>query len=325
MEREIVMNGKWARSKHLTGYLFISPWLIGLFVFILFPLVYSLILSFTDWNLLQTANFVGLSNYDKMVHDENFWAAIKVTLIYSVVSVPLAIVFGVLMAVLLNQKLPGIRLFRTIFYIPAVVSGVAVSMLWLWVFDPKYGIINTFLSWFAITGPQWLTDTRTALGSLILMSLWGIGGAMVIYLAGLQGIPRELYEAADVDGAPTIKKFWSITLPMLTPTIFFNLIMGIINSFQVFTQALVMTKGGPGNSTLFYVLYLYQNAFQFFKMGYASALGWVLFIIIVVLVLVLFQTSGRWVYYGGDTPEAEKKTKRSKKMVRRDEKRGGIA
>ncbi|MBP1990737.1 carbohydrate ABC transporter permease [Paenibacillus eucommiae] len=316
------MTGKWARSKHLTGYLFISPWLIGLLVFTLFPLVYSFVLSFTDWNILEKANFVGFSNYDKMAHDENFWAAIRVTFIYSAVSVPLGIIFGVLLAILLNQKLPGIRLFRTIFYLPAVVSGVAVSMLWLWVFDPNYGIINTFLSWFGITGPQWLSDTKTALGSLILMSLWSIGGAMVIYLAGLQGISRELYEAADVDGATTVRKFWNITIPMLTPTIFFNLIMGIINSFQVFTQALVMTKGGPGNSTLFYVLYLYQNAFQFFKMGYASALGWVLFIIIMILVLVLFHTSGRWVYYGGDTPDAGKKPKRSKQAAGRRGKGG---
>ncbi|QGQ97518.1 sugar ABC transporter permease [Paenibacillus psychroresistens] len=317
------MIGKWVRSKNVTGYLFISPWLIGLFVFTLFPLLYSIVLSFTDWNLLEKANFIGLSNYDKMAHDDTFWAAIKVTFIYSAVSVPLGIIFGILLAVLLNQKLPGIRLFRTIFYLPAVVSGVAVAMLWLWVFDPKYGIINTILSWFGITGPEWLSDPNTALTSLIIMSLWGIGDAMIIYLAGLQGVPRELYEAADVDGASVVRKFWNITIPMLTPTIFFNLIMGIIKSFQVFTQALVMTKGGPGDSTMFYVLYLYQNAFNFFKMGYASALGWVLFLIIMVLILVLFKTSGRWVYYGGDTPDEGKKSKkRSKQAVRRSEKGG---
>lgn len=317
------MIEKWLKSKNVTGYLFILPWLIGLFLFYLFPLLYSLVLSFTDWDLLQKANFIGVDNYDKMMHDDTFWSSIKVTIIYSVVSVPLGIIFGILLAVLLNQKLPGIRIFRTIFYLPAVVSGVAVSMLWLWVFDPKYGIINTMLSWIGITGPQWLSDPKTSLASLILMSLWGIGDAMIIYLAGLQGVSRELYEAADVDGASVVRKFWNITIPMLTPTIFFNLIMGIIKSFQVFTQALVMTNGGPGDSTMLYVLYLYRNAFEFFKMGYASALGWVLFLIIMALILVLFKTSGRWVYYGGDTPDEEKKPKkRAKQAVRRSEKGG---
>lgn len=287
-------------KKNATGYLFISPYLIGFFAFTFFPILYSFGLSFTDWNVLQPANFIGLDNYKTLVGDEKFWASLKVTFIYSFISVPLLIILGILLAALLNQKIKGMRFFRTLFYMPAVVSGVAVAMLWMWIFDSNFGIINIFLSWFGIEGPHWLTSPRTALSALIIMSLWGVGGNMVIYLAGLQGIPVSLYEAAEVDGAGRIQKFIHITLPMLTPTIFFTLILGIIGSFQVFTQALVMTNGGPGTSTLFYVLYLYQNAFEFFKMGYASTLGWVLFLIVFVFVLILFGTAKFWVHYEFD-------------------------
>ena len=290
------------RKRNITGYLFISPWLIGLACFTLFPLGYSFGLAFTDWNILEPAKFVGLRNFDKLAHDPNVRDSLKVTAIYVLSSVPLGTALSILLALLLNQNVKGMRIFRTLFYLPSVVSGVAVSMLWVWIFEGNYGLLNTVLAWFGVKGPQWLTDSNTALLSIIIMSLWGVGGSMVIYLAGLQGVPRSLHEAAELDGAGPLRRFWHITVPLLTPTVFFNLIMGLIGSFQVFTQALVMTGGGPGNATLFYVLYLYQNAFQFFKMGYASALGWVLFVIILILILVLFQTSGRWVYYEGEAP-----------------------
>lgn len=284
-------------QRNIAGYVFISPWLIGFLVFSVFPLGYSFGLSFTDWNILEPPNFVGFENYKTLVNDVNFKDSLIVTLIYSFVSVPVSLLIGILLATLLNQKIRGMNFFRTIFYIPSVVSGVAVAMLWLWIYDPDFGLINLFLSYVGIDGPNWLTSSKTALLSLIIMSFWSVGATMIIFLAGLQGISRSLYEAAEVDGAGSISKFINITLPMLTPAIFYNLILGIINSFQVFTQALVMTGGGPGNSTLFYVLYIYQNAFEFLKMGYASALGWVLFLIILVFILVLFKTSNRWVYY----------------------------
>ena len=306
-----------SRQKNIAGYIFIGPWLIGFISFVIYPLVYSLGLSFTDWNILESPNFVGFKNYERMFANEDFWAALKVTFIYSFASVPLGLFLGILLAVLLNQKITGIRIFRTIFYLPAVASGVAVSMLWLWVFDPGFGLINVFLSYIGIDGPNWLSSSRTALASLIIMSLWGVGGSMVIFLAGLQGISGSLYEAAEVDGAGPFRKFISITIPMLTPTIFFNLILGVINSFQVFTQALVMTGGGPGNSTLFYVLYLYRNAFEFFKMGYASALGWVLFVIILLFVLILFKTSDNWVHYEFENVRKSGSVKRRKGKLKR--------
>jgi multiple sugar transport system permease protein len=304
------------RRRNVTGYLFISPWLIGLACFTLFPLGYSFGLAFTDWNILEPAKFVGLKNFDKLAHDPNVRDSLTVTAIYVLSSVPLGTALSILLALLLNQNVKGMRIFRTLFYLPSVVSGVAVSMLWIWIFEGNYGLLNTVLSWFGVKGPHWLTDSKTALLSIIIMSLWGVGGSMVIYLAGLQGVPRSLHEAAELDGAGPLRRFWHITVPMLTPTVFFNLIMGLIGSFQVFTQALVMTGGGPGNATLFYVLYLYQNAFQFFKMGYASALGWVLFVIILALILVLFQTSGRWVYYEGETPAAIRPKRRRTRAAR---------
>jgi multiple sugar transport system permease protein len=205
--------------------------------------------------------------------------------------------FGFLIALLMNQSVKLIALWRTIYYLPAVVSGVAVAMLWLWVFNPDVGLLNRFLATFGITGIGWLSSTKWALPALIIMSLWNVGGGMVIYLAGLQGIPTDLYEAAHIDGASAWRRFWRITIPMMTPVLFFQLIMGIIGTLQVFTNAFVMTQGGPSNATLFYVLYLYQNAFSFMKMGYASALAWILFLIILALTLVTFWSSNRWVYY----------------------------
>ncbi|MGQ9630932.1 MAG: carbohydrate ABC transporter permease [bacterium] len=234
--------------------------------------------------------------------DKLFWQALKVTSIYTVFSVTLGITAALLVSILMNQCVPGIVIFRTIFYSPAVVSGVSVALLWMWIFNPDFGILN-YLLWaiFRIKGPAWIYSEEWALPSYILMSLWSIGGGMIVFLAGLQGIPTQLYEAADVDGANVFQKFFYITLPMISPIIFFNLIMGIIGSFQVFTQIFVMTNGygGPHYAALVYVLYLYQNGFKYFKMGYASALAWVLFLIILIVTLLAFKSSPMWVYYEG--------------------------
>jgi multiple sugar transport system permease protein len=231
------------------------------------------------------------------VADPLFWAAIKVTLIYTAANIPLTIALGFSLAVLLNQNVRLIALWRTIFYLPAVVSGVSVALLWLWVFNPELGLANRFLGLFGIEPLGWYLSTQWALPMLIIMSLWNVGGGMVIYLAGLQGIPTELYEAAQIDGASAWRRFLAVTIPMMTPVLFFQVVIGIINSLQVFTNAYVITGGGPANATLVYVLYLYLNAFSYFKMGYAAALAWILFLMILALTGVIFWSSSRWVYY----------------------------
>jgi multiple sugar transport system permease protein len=289
-----------ARRETLTFYLLISPWLIGLLLFVLGPMVASLVLSFTRWDLLSPAKFIGLQNYEKMfARDPLFWQSLKVTAIYTCVYVPVELAGGLILALVLNQRLRFVGVFRTIYYLPSVLPGVAFVVLWMWILHPDVGLINTLLSYIGIQGPRWLADPDWALPALLMMSLWGLGRTMVIYLASLQGIPQQLYEAAAIDGAGRWHSFWRITLPMLTPTIFFNLVLSIISTFQTFTSAFVATDGGPLDSTLFYVLYLFRQAFQFFNMGYASALAWVLFVIILVLTLLIVRSSDRWVYYEG--------------------------
>ncbi|MBP3967132.1 sugar ABC transporter permease [Paenibacillus sp. DLE-14] len=251
----------------------------------------------TDWDLLTPSKWIGAENYNTLLHDKKFWISLRVTVIYVVTAVPLGIVFGFSIALLLNQKIKGLSIWRTIYYFPAILSGVAVSLMWMWVLNPDFGVINLLLSYVGIQGPGWIASPTWALPSLVIMSIWGAGGGMIIYLAGLQGIPTELYEAAEIDGCSKWKKLWKITIPMMTSVIFFNLIIGMISAFQTFTEAYVITNGGPDNATLFYAMYLYQNAFKFFKMGYASALAWVLFLIILFMTLLLFATSRRWVYY----------------------------
>ena len=293
------------RSKRLTRtqkealdcYVFISPAVLGLLFFLLGPIVFSLYISFTDYDILSSPVWVGLANYVELFRDPFFWHSLKITLIYAGVSVPLGLVVSLLLAMLLNQNLKGIYLFRVIYYLPAVISGVAVALLWKWLFNPEFGLLNWFLGWFGIEGPKWIFSEEWALPSIILMSLWSVGGSMLIYLAGLQGIPSELYEAAEIDGASRIRRFWNVTIPMLSPVIFFNLVMGIIGSIQVFTEGYVLTQGGPNNSTLFAVLYLYRQAFSYFSMGYASAMAWVLFLLILGLTLLVFKSSPMWVFY----------------------------
>ncbi|MGQ9555790.1 MAG: carbohydrate ABC transporter permease [Anaerolineae bacterium] len=286
------------------GYIMASPWILGFFLFTIGPMIASAYFSLTKYSVLQPPRFIGLANYSKLfIEDPRFRIALCNTVYFTVFQVPLSIVLALSVAILLNQGLPGERVFRTIYYMPSVVSGVAMSMLWLWLLDPNLGLVNVVLGWLGLRGPLWLQDPQWSKPALILMSMWSIGGGMVIFLAGLQGVPKELYEATMVDGAGWFYTVIHITIPLITPTIFFNLIMGIIGSFQVFTSAYVMTNGGPVNSTLFYVLYLYQTAFRFFEMGYASAMAWVLFFIILTLTLAQFRLAGRWVYY--ETPTAQ--------------------
>lgn len=291
------MNAR-ERREAREGYLGILPWLIGFVAFTAGPLLASLAISLTQWDIIRPPVFVGLANYVRMFTDDNlFRTALAVTFGYVLLSVPLQLVVGLLLALLLNASLRGMNIFRTIFYLPAVLSGVAVSLMWVWILHPDLGVVNGLLGLVGIKGPGWFWDQRWALPSVVLMRLWGVGGGAVIYLAGLQNIAPHLYEAADIDGASAWRKFWSITLPLLTPTLFFQLITIMIDAFRVFTEAYVITKGGPLNATYFYMLYLYEEAFQNFNMGYASALGWVLTIITATAALILFRTSSRWVFY----------------------------
>lgn len=286
----------WRRT--LEGYIFIGPWIIGFAVFTAGALMGSFGMSLTEWSMIGTPEYVGLENYKFMVDDRFFWQSLKVTLYY-LMNVPLNLALGLLLAILLNQKIRGMGTFRTIFYLPSVTAGVAVSLLWMWIFNPRFGVINVLLAKIGIQGPAWLGSETWAMPALIIMSMWGVGGGMLIYLGALQGIPTHLYEAATLDGAGALRKFFNITIPMVTPVLLLNLIMGVIASFQVFTQAFIMTKGGPNYATLFYVLYLYQQAFEWFNLGYASALAWVLFVIILIFTFIILRTSSRWVYYEG--------------------------
>ena len=293
--------GRLARQEENFFYLFISPWILGFLIFAAGPIISSFAFSFCDYDVVNPPKFVGFGNYIKLFTDDPlFWKSLGVTIYYTFFSVPLGIFLSLALALLLNQRVKGMTWFRTAYYTPAVVSGVAVALLWSQIFNPEFGILN-WLLWevFHIKGPGWTFSEEWVIPAFIIMSLWRIGGGIVIYLAGLQGIPTQLYEAAETDGATGWTKLWRITLPLITPVLFFNLIMGIIGSFQVFTEAYVMTAGGPHNASLFYNLYLYLNAFRWFKMGYGSALAWILFIIILSLTLLALKSSEKWVYYEG--------------------------
>jgi multiple sugar transport system permease protein len=289
--------GRMARREALECYFFIGLAAVGFLVFQVIPIVTSAYLSLTDSKLVGTPRWIGLKNFALMGQDPLFWQSLKVTTLYAAIAVPLGLATSLLLAMLMNQKIRGVTIFRTVYYLPAVISGVAVSLLWRWIFNPEFGILNVLLDYLGIQGPNWLLDADWALPSLMLMSLWGIGGGIIIYLAGLQGIPSELYEAVEIDGGSGWAKFLHITIPMISPVIFFNLVTGIIWTFQEFTRVYVMTGGGPSNATLFYGLYLYRNAFRYFEMGYASALAWVLLLIILALTVLLFRTARWWVYY----------------------------
>lgn len=293
------------RRIDLIGYLFISPWLIGFLLFTLGPFLASLFISMTNWQVVGDWRFIGLSNYEKMLtgRDDIFLQALRVTFIYTIIRVPLSQIVALALASLLNQKLKARPIFRTIFYLPAVTEGAAMAYLWFMVFSSQSGFVNNLLAVFGIQGPNWLYSLEWSLYTLIIISLWNVGTTMLIYLAALQGVPESLHEAAMIDGAGTWSRFWHVTVPMITPAIFFNTVLGVIGSFQVFTAAFIITAGGPGYSTTFYILYLYRSAFQAMQMGYASALAWVLFVIILFFTVIQIFASKRWVYYEGEASD----------------------
>ena len=292
-KRKHVLRRKEARW----GYIFISTWLVGFVLWYLYPLAAGLYYSFTSYDLLTAPRWIGLENYATLVDDPLFTISLVNTLVYTVMSVTIFMVASLGGALLLNANLRGIAFFRTAIYLPSQLAIVASSFIWLWILNPQFGIANYFLAKIGVPQQEWLFDPVLAKPSIAIMSLWGIGAGIIIFVAGLQSIPESLYEAAKSDGAGEVRMFFAITVPMLSPVILFNLIVSIIAAFQVFDQAYLMTQGGPENKTLFYVLYVYQNAFQFFKMGYASALSWVLFVIVLILTAITFRLSRRWVHY----------------------------
>ncbi|MGG3452351.1 Lactose transport system permease protein LacF [compost metagenome] len=285
-------------ANHLAGYIFISPWLIGFLLLTLWPIAQSLYLSFTDYSLLEDPVWTGTSNYVNIfTNDSTFTKSLTVTFTFVLFSVPLKLLFSLLVAMALNQKLKGMNLYRTAIYFPSLIGGsIAVAALWRNMFGLD-GYINQVLAWFGIQGMGWITNPDTSLGTLILLNTWQFGSTMVIFLAGLKQIPQELYESAAVDGANKFRRFFSITLPMLSPVMFFNLILGVIGSFQTFTSAFIITKGGPVNSTYVYALFLYEKAFKHYQMGYASALAWILLAIVGLLTVINFAASRYWVFY----------------------------
>jgi len=286
--------------EEITAYILISPWIIGFLVFTLGALIFSLIISFYSTDLLSPAKFVGLDNFHELLfEDPIFWKSAKVTTLFTLGVVPLQVGLGLLVALLLNQKIRGIGFWRTLFYLPSVVSGVAVAMIWIWFYHPDFGLFNYLLNSVGLPGISWLYSETWALPSLIFTSVWSIGPGMLIFLAGLQSIPQELYEAAQLDGANNWLQFTHITIPMLSPQILFNTIISIIGSYQVFTASFVMTQGGPNNATLTMVLYLYQRAFMMTRFGYASAIAWVLFLIIMVFTLLTLRSSRTSAFYEG--------------------------
>ncbi|WP_306430710.1 carbohydrate ABC transporter permease [Bacillus sp. EB106-08-02-XG196] len=292
------------RKEGLQGYLFIAPWIIGFLFFMSGPLIFSLYGSFTNFNITSKMDFIGLDNFKKMfTNDPLIWLSLKNTLYYVVISVPLTTTGAVLLAVLLNQGIKGMRVFRTIFYLPAVLSGVGVYLLWMQLLSPSSGLVNTLLGFVGIDGPAWLTDPSWTKNALIFMKMWSVGGGMLLYLASLQGVSQSLYEAAEIDGANSFRKFFHITLPMITPVIFFDLVTSTIGAFQIFQEAYVMSEsgdGGPANSLVFFNLHMWNKAFEVFDMGYAMAMSWILFIIILVLTVFNLKIAPRWVHYEGE-------------------------
>jgi multiple sugar transport system permease protein len=280
------------------GLLFALPWIIGFVSLTIAPVVYSFYYSLNVFTTLgQPLHWVGLSNYVKLANDDLFWVSLYNTLYMVVFGVSFHIVLAIILGLLLNQNLRGVSFYRTVYYIPTIVPIVATSVLWMWVFNPEFGLINSALSVIDVHGPGWLTDPVLSKPSLILMGVWTIGGTLVIFLAGLQHIPQHLFDAAMIDGAGALQRIRNVTLPMLSPVIFFNVIMGVISGFQIFAQAFIMTRGGPLDTTLFYAYYLYQNAFEFFQMPYASAMAWILALVILSITMIQVRLARLWVHY----------------------------
>ncbi|MYE26496.1 MAG: sugar ABC transporter permease [Chloroflexi bacterium] len=292
-----MFNSELLRREAIQGYLFILPWFIGFLVFTAGPLAAALGFSFTDWNGVSAMEFIGFENYIQLSQDSRFWQSLKVTLVFTFFYLILNLIIGFALALVMNQPVRGIRIFRTIYYLPAVLSGVAVAVLWAILFHREYGALNWLLGLIGIKRVGWLVSESWALPSIIIMELWRVGSTIIIFLAGLQGIPPELYEAAEVDGANRRWRLWSITIPLMSPSIFFVLIVGFINSMQVFTQAYIMTKGGPNLATYFYSINLYITTFRELRLGYASAQAGVLFVIIFLITLGIIWVSRYRVNY----------------------------
>lgn len=295
--------GAKSRKETIQGYFFISPWLLGFIFLVAGPVVMSLVISFTKWNIVGDPHWVGVKNYQRIfTADKNFIQALKVTFRYAIFYLPLTTVLALGAAVTLNTKVRGVGIFRTFFYMPYMAPQIAATLVWMWMLNPRYGLINTMLGWIGIEGPKWLNDPKTALFGLMFIGLWGVGGSAIIYLAGLQNIPQQLYDAAEIDGANTWNQFRHVTLPMLSPTIFYVLVIELIGVFQTFTTSFVATGGGPKKSTFFYMLYIYNKAWVSLRMGYGSALAWILTVIILFFTLLILRSSALWVHY-----EAERK------------------
>jgi multiple sugar transport system permease protein len=286
--------------KSRNGYLFAMPWFIGFGVFLAYPIVASVYFSFTEYSVLKPPIWVGTQNYEALLSDEVFYKTLGNTLIFAALFVPLATVVAFGLALLLNTKVRFMALYRTVFFVPSLVPVVSLVILWMWLFNGEHGLINLVLGSVGITGPPWLTDVAWSKPAIVMMSLWGVGNAMVIYLAGLQGVPQSLYEAADLDGASAWHKTRNVTIPLVSPVILFNVVMGIINSLQVFTQPYVMSEdGAPSRSIYFYSMYLFDNAFKYHKMGYASAMAWIMFLVIFLLTLLALKAAEKRVHYEG--------------------------
>jgi multiple sugar transport system permease protein len=295
-----------ARGAGITPWLFISPWILGFLLLTLGPLVFSLVMSLHDWPVVGERTYIGFENYTTMVqHDPQFWKSLWITVKFAALFVPLNIVLSFLLAALLNLNLRGTAIYRTAFYLPSVISGVALVTIWSWIYSNEYGLLNYLLSLAGVEGPNWLGDASWSIVAITIASLWGLGGSMLIFLAGLQSIPKELYEAARVSGVPVWAQGLYITLPMLSPMILFTLITSIISAFQQLTIALLLTEGGPVNSTYFFAMYIYKTAFKFHDMGYAAAMSWVMFLIIMVLSMLVMRWSAAWVYYEGQVRKDE--------------------
>jgi len=289
--------------KAVWGYIFLFPWAVGLIVFFLGPIIASAYYGFTEYDVLSPPKFVGFQNYVRaFTMDELFWSSLGRTFRYSIIVVPVGIIGSLLLALLLNQGATFSNLFRTLFFLPSLTPAVALALLWKWLFHPLLGPVNIMLGWLGIKGPGWMASTQWALPALIIISLWGGigGGRMMIFLAGLQGVPQELYEAAEIDGAGPWRKFWAVTLPMISPTMFFNLILGVIGALQVFTLSYVATLGGPSYATWFYALHIYRQSFEYFRMGYGSALAWIFVVVLLAFTYVQITLSRKWVYYAGE-------------------------
>jgi len=289
-----------ARRRDLRdGLLFTSPFILGVLFLWVGPMLYSIYLVVHDWNLITPPEFVGVGNFARLLRDPLLGKSLGNTAYYTFIGVPLQLAVAFALAVMLNQQLRGMSLYRTVYYLPSITPAVAFAVVWIQILNPEFGVLNEVLGWVGLGPVNWLFNPAWAKPAFILMSLWLVGFQMLIFLAGLQGVPQSLLEAAEIDGANAWRRFWNVTVPVISPVIFFNLIIGIIGSFQVFTNAFIMTDGGPQDSTLFMVLYIYRNGFEYFKMGYAAMLAWLLFLIIMVFTAIQFVFANRWVYYEG--------------------------